>query len=244
MIRMVLIYTALFAVAAGAIWMKPSGTGVGEVAALRDDEFANMTHLVLTDLGAPGLRQEVQVSRALAASQRPTERPLQGGFDRDLSAQVLAQLQIANGTARPDQSRELATLISRSLTQDASGAQINELLQQHGGAVDLAPLLEVPGSVQTGSGTRFLASALIRQQAEAEMRQPLTGINQVATLSVSPTPNPKIERFYTVQPGDSLGSIAEEIYGSTAAYRTIYDANRETLASIDAIRVGQRLRLP
>ena len=44
MIRMVLIYVALFAVAAGAIWMKPASNGL-ETAALDDAEFRDLTHL-------------------------------------------------------------------------------------------------------------------------------------------------------------------------------------------------------
>lgn len=242
MIRMVLIYAALFAVAAGAIWLKPTSNGTADVAALDDQDFANMTQLVLTDLGADGLT-EVQVSRTLASSHRPVQRPVRTPLTADLSAQVLAQIEAAGGS--PTQRRELASLVMRALEEDATGDHIQQLIADGDGAVDLAPLLEVPGSVAGADGTRVLASALLRRQAQqgATTEGGLTGITGVTTLSVSPEPT-EDARYYTVKTGDSLASIADEIYGSPNAYREIFDANRDTLASIDSIRVGQQLRLP
>ena len=49
---------------------------------------------------------------------------------------------------------------------------------------------------------------------------------------------------YTVQPGDSLTRIARSYYGSVRFADAIFEANRETLSSPDALRVGQVLRLP
>ena len=246
MIRMVLIYTALFAVAAGAIWMKPSSNTTDDLAALPEQEFRDLTHLVLTDLGAGGLNEEVTVSRTLATSERPAQRPLRGGFNEELSTQVLQQLEIANGGPAPattasEDERSLATLISRALTEDATGAELDRIVQANETSVDLAPLLDVPGSIATERGTRFLASALMRQQSQSAGT--LSEITDVATLSAPAEPAQE-ERYYVVRPGDSLGSIARAVYGSSAAYRDIYEANRDNLKSINSIRVGQRLRLP
>ena len=49
---------------------------------------------------------------------------------------------------------------------------------------------------------------------------------------------------YTVKPGDSLSSIAEEFYGDAARFRTIFQANRNVLEDPDEIFTGQELRIP
>lgn len=49
---------------------------------------------------------------------------------------------------------------------------------------------------------------------------------------------------YIVQPNDALSIIAQKHYGSSRYANLIFEANRDTLRSPDAIRVGQVLRLP
>ncbi len=46
---------------------------------------------------------------------------------------------------------------------------------------------------------------------------------------------------YTVQSGDSLGSIALKLYGASWKWDTLYQLNRDRLSSPAALRVGQRL---
>jgi nucleoid-associated protein YgaU len=52
------------------------------------------------------------------------------------------------------------------------------------------------------------------------------------------------KRTYTVKPGDTLSKIAKLQLGSTDAYMTIFEANRDQLADPDKIKPGQVLRLP
>jgi nucleoid-associated protein YgaU len=52
-----------------------------------------------------------------------------------------------------------------------------------------------------------------------------------------------------VQDGDSLSSIAKQIYGEEqgnklANIKAIFEANRNTLASMDSLQVGQKLIIP
>jgi nucleoid-associated protein YgaU len=49
---------------------------------------------------------------------------------------------------------------------------------------------------------------------------------------------------YTVQSGDTLFKIAEELYGDGDEYEKIFDANREILESPDRIEPGQKLSIP
>ncbi len=49
---------------------------------------------------------------------------------------------------------------------------------------------------------------------------------------------------YTVQPGDTLSSIAQKMYRDSGRWRDIYDANRGTLPNPQSMRPGQNLIIP
>lgn len=51
-------------------------------------------------------------------------------------------------------------------------------------------------------------------------------------------------RTYTVQAGDTLSSISTRMYGSSARWRDIYEANRDRLSDPGALKLGQALRIP
>ncbi len=73
----------------------------------------------------------------------------------------------------------------------------------------------------------------------ASPRQPLP------TTASTSQPNSESEpRSYTVQAGDTLSTISRRFYGTSSRYIEIYQANRDRLASENALRVGQELRIP
>lgn len=49
---------------------------------------------------------------------------------------------------------------------------------------------------------------------------------------------------YTVQPGDTLGKIAKQVYGNAMDYPKIFEANKPMLSDPDKIYPGQVLRIP
>lgn len=49
---------------------------------------------------------------------------------------------------------------------------------------------------------------------------------------------------YTVRKNDSLWKIAEAEYGDGSMWKTVFEANRNSLRNKDSLRVGQVLRLP
>jgi nucleoid-associated protein YgaU len=49
---------------------------------------------------------------------------------------------------------------------------------------------------------------------------------------------------HTVEQGDTLSSIAQELYGDPDRFRTIFQANRNILDDPDDIFPGQELRIP
>lgn len=80
-----------------------------------------------------------------------------------------------------------------------------------------------------------------RQASNIETGQ----VGEGATQEVA-TPTPKQSEFkgiYTVKPGDTLSSIAEEIYGSAQNWREIALANGISIER-PLIKVGQELKLP
>lgn len=50
--------------------------------------------------------------------------------------------------------------------------------------------------------------------------------------------------IHTVSKGETLGTIADHWYGTSKKYKTIFEANRDQLASADEIEVGQQLVIP
>ena len=54
---------------------------------------------------------------------------------------------------------------------------------------------------------------------------------------------PAAARTYTVRAGDTLSAIAKEHLGSAAAYRKIFELNKDQLTDPDKIKPGQVLRL-
>lgn len=51
-------------------------------------------------------------------------------------------------------------------------------------------------------------------------------------------------RRYTVVAGDTLTRISRKVYGTESRWMDIYQANRDTLSSPNALQVGQELRIP
>ena len=51
-------------------------------------------------------------------------------------------------------------------------------------------------------------------------------------------------RSHVVQPGDTLATISTRYYGSPARWKSIFNANRDTLADANNLRVGARLIIP
>lgn len=49
---------------------------------------------------------------------------------------------------------------------------------------------------------------------------------------------------YTVVAGDSLSKIAKHFYGNAAAWKQIFEANRDKISNPDMIHPGQVLSIP
>lgn len=68
---------------------------------------------------------------------------------------------------------------------------------------------------------------------------------QAATATQAPAQQARTApTTYVVQPGDTLSRISQQVYGTPNRWREIFDANRDTMASPNSLRVGQELRIP
>ncbi len=61
---------------------------------------------------------------------------------------------------------------------------------------------------------------------------------------LAPLPTENIKQVYTVKAGDTLGIIAKQVYGDSALYTKIYEANKERIKNPNVIYEGQRLVIP
>jgi nucleoid-associated protein YgaU len=61
---------------------------------------------------------------------------------------------------------------------------------------------------------------------------------------LSAAPEPPQPQTYTVQPGDTLSSIAKQVYGAASLWPIIFEANRNILTDPARIRPGQVLMIP
>jgi hypothetical protein len=63
--------------------------------------------------------------------------------------------------------------------------------------------------------------------------------------SGEPAPSPDgVGETYIVQPGDTLGKIAKQVYGDFRLWTLIFEANKDKITDPGLIRVGMELRLP
>jgi hypothetical protein len=84
-------------------------------------------------------------------------------------------------------------------------------------------------------GQRFL-SAVTPPQEEPPGPSPTPGEPE--------PPPPDQDELYVIQPGDTLGKIAQTVYGDFRLWTLIFEANRDKIADPALIRVGWELRIP
>jgi len=71
-----------------------------------------------------------------------------------------------------------------------------------------------------------------------------TSAEAPATAGAEATPEDWQADTYTVVPGDTLGGIAQKLYGSAGKYMKIFEANTPMLKDPNKIYPGQVLRIP
>lgn len=93
--------------------------------------------------------------------------------------------------------------------------------------------------VQRVGGPPKVAQAILDNLVEENLRF----LNSQADPAPQ-TSSPVEAQTYTVQPGDTLSSIAHQLYGQTQFWRLIFEANRPALSDPAKVRPGQLLKIP
>ena len=89
------------------------------------------------------------------------------------------------------------------------------------------------------NGQRFLT---LHKSKPAQPAQPAPPI--LSQPTAEPQPEQPTGSFYTVQSGDTLGSIAKKFYGDGRKWPTIAAANKDILPDPNRLRVGMKLKIP
>jgi nucleoid-associated protein YgaU len=125
-------------------------------------------------------------------------------------------------------------------------------------AVGLARLVEVefrPAPVQLALTGPEAPGAEVAPPQPAAQAAPATPVapqsipvqaatpQSPAAPSATPTPEPA-GQTYTVQSGDTLGTISLKVYGTSHAWERIYEANRDRIPNPRKMRQGIVLRIP
>ncbi len=95
-------------------------------------------------------------------------------------------------------------------------------------------------------------NATLKKQlaASGSSTKPAEPATAKPTPVVEPKPAPTVSKttqshqIYTVAAGDTLTKIATKFYGDSERWGPIYEANRDSLSSPSALRVGQTLVIP
>ena len=74
--------------------------------------------------------------------------------------------------------------------------------------------------------------------------EPPAAAEPAGNAEPAPAPTEKSGRSYTVASGDTLWSIAEQMYGDGSKYLKIFDANADLLEQPDQIFPEQELFIP
>jgi nucleoid-associated protein YgaU len=88
-------------------------------------------------------------------------------------------------------------------------------------------------------GTPQAAQAILDGLVEENLRF----LNSQAEPAPQP-PAPAEPQTYIVQPGDTLSSIAQQLYGQAQLWRVIFERNRLALNDPAKVRPGQVLKIP
>lgn len=200
-----------------------------------DTRLSDMTNNVLAELGFAGVKSVTTNSQA----------------QRQSTSDILAGIEAATGQRSILEERDtLEAIVIAALRAGETDERIDMIVNDAAASGNVA----VPEILVTSDGrvdTHVLLNNIVTQ-AQMAAGGPAPTIPEVSPdntqgmeVRVVQRANDAVQaRFYTVQPGDSLGAISIKFYGVIGNYTTIFEANKTFLSSPDRIRVGQRLVIP
>jgi nucleoid-associated protein YgaU len=116
-------------------------------------------------------------------------------------------------------------------------------------AIETAKGFNIQGGAEERDGKLYFKGTVATQDQANKIWDAIKTIpdwpNEViADIKATGGSTATVQSTYTVKSGDTLSRIAKELLGDAAAYREIFDANRDQLSDPDKIRPGQVLKIP
>ena len=226
--------TALIALVAAA------GLGAAQAATAGESTMTMQAPLRIAQAqeAAPMPGADTEDMEALTNEVINNLKGLGGGVEEDAGKMDNLMQSLSNLVEKAMQegksSTDIVQIIEEAL-QKKGGTSLEELMAKTGGKVDMRALLNMlvqkaaEKAAAGAGGEDALTRALEAESAQTRMDTAATGGGG---------------RVITVQPGETLGTIAVKYYGSAARWRDIYNANRDRLKNPDLVPSGMRLRLP
>jgi len=164
-------------------------------------------------------------------------------FVRDAGERIVANakaaFQLHPGRAQAEQAPSKKP--SPAAEQDSAGEAIeNYIRAQNLDVQDLKVTFDAPSATVHVSGTA-------RDQATKEKVilccGNVAGVEKVDE-NLTVRESAPAAQFHTVQKGDTLSKIAQQVYGDANKFQAIFEANKPMLKDPDKIYPGQSLRIP
>jgi nucleoid-associated protein YgaU len=177
-----------------------------------------------------GLRGEnTRLAQSDAALRDAEQRAANLGAAATQLASAQRDLQTARG--------EIARLTNTVQALDRDRTARVTALQQENAAI-AARLRQAQGTLDSIASAARLINGGTGAPTAPVANAPAAS-TAAANVGIAPAP-----RLHTVVEGDSLTRISVRYYGTGNRWQDIYEANRETLKGENALRPGQRLRIP
>lgn len=177
---------------------------------------------------APLVRQMIESAKKDFARQLPGQ-PYDDEIERLDLLEIIESVRAENLELK----RQLAA--SRTRVEQLEGATVS------------APSFSTAssGTASSTSTRNGSTSASPSRPATTTTTRPATTTTRPTTTTSTPaTSTANGMRLYTVQEGDTLSRISTKFYGTPARWQDIFNANRDTLPSPHALRLGQQIKIP
>ncbi len=128
-------------------------------------------------------------------------------------------------------------------------ASLDVLKKKYQPVVDFAPTRGVKvKNIHLENDKLLIRGAAPNEQIKNEIWNTIKSVDPVhadlvADITIDPS-LPVPESMYVVAAGDTLSKVAKQYYGDANQYMKIFEANRDQLSDPNAIKVGQRLKIP
>ncbi|MCI4662507.1 MAG: LysM peptidoglycan-binding domain-containing protein [Neomegalonema sp.] len=232
----------------------PSSAASGE-----DEKMRSLTDQILGGLPKPaeepqpaGDRDKMRSMTADVLSSLYTLGEAdRAGVSADDQAAELRQ-QLADLVAKAQEAGEspeyVAALIDEALAENPNRA-LPAALSNERGELDTQALIAVIVTEQARrdqAADPYIAALMAEGESQSTGAINRSGVDDTRAKRafLEALAERKVDEYYIVRSGDTLGSIAQRSYGDAFMYRKIYNANRDILRSPNFIEVGQRLYLP